>query len=1005
MPRFVFAVVGFALVSVLATASAQPAATKETAETALAKYKSERADAAKNFTAAELTPADQLAARAEVALQDDNPTAAARFAREARWLLPIRPADLPPHVLRVFGASRLRHSDRVNAVAYSPDGTKLASTSSDGTVRIWDLGNGRELLAYRGHLENPDPQSENTNVFRAAGVAFSPDGSLIASCGGKEIHIWDPLTGKRKTKLIEHVGQIRAVTWGKTANTLISGSDDKTMIVWDVPNGKSTYTSPPQAQRVEGVATIGEGKLIATINAAGELCVYAPATDKKLLLAVPVTDGQQAGYGIAFAGGAGIATCGGDGKAKLITPPSAEGASPGAGATIRTFTGHSDKVNTLAANERLLVTGSKDKTVRIWDVGTGKTLWTFQGHVGGVTAVALRPDGQEVAAGGEDGAIKLWPLTTADEHRSVSGAKEPLWTTAISPDGSRFATAGADRIIRIYESANGKIVKELTGHKGAVTALVFLGNDRLASAGGDKLIKIWDIATGKAKDLTGHDSAVLAVAADPAGKLLVSGSVDKTVRGWDAESGKPRWTWDAKSAVCSLAVDASAKRVAVGTADGRLSLLNALPDAGKLAHSGPAHLAGVAAVAFNPDGSRIATCGGDGIVRVWTAPNDDSAPVPQTKFEPVASTLAATPVSAVAFSADGRYLVSGGADTLVHLWDVQTGAEVRALRGHTDWVTSVAFKPDGSALISVAVDKTARIFDLTRTDAVSVGHALPIRCVAISRDGTRIATGSEDRTVKVWDVASGREIVTFTGSAEAVNAVGFAGPNRVVSTGEDLHVRWWTISPPAEARKATTAGRAFNMAVTPDGTRVAVVWVKSTDKLAAFEVFLNADGPQQITERGRSLTCASLAADGTIGLTGGEDGVVRMWDLDKKDRIGGDWPLFVKTVADLGITPDKKTLIAIDTDGTVKIADVAGREAKHTIKAVPNGVNGLVVSLTGDRFATLSADGEVKAWDLAGKELRTWKLPIVAMAATFSADGKTLITGNKDGTAYVLQLP
>ncbi|MGL6097616.1 MAG: WD40 repeat domain-containing protein, partial [Fimbriiglobus sp.] len=406
----------------------------------------------------------------------------------------------------------------------------------------------------------------------------------------------------------------------------------------------------------------------------------------------------------------------------------------------------------------------------------------------------------------------------------------------------------------------------------------------------------------------------------------------------------------------------------------------------------------------SPDGTRLATCGGDGSVRLWTVPQSGS-PVPQRKLEPAVRDPDGAPVVALAFSADGRFLAAGGKDSLVRLWDVRTGSEVRALRGHTDWVTAAAFRPDGQSVVSVGVDKTARVWDLARRDAGGpAGHALQVRCLAVSRDGKRFATGSEDRTVKVWELATGKEIATLAGPTDAVNAVAFDESGRVLACSADGTVRAWT-GPAWTDEIVARTGPGFGLAVSADGTRVAVAWAKREEKLAVFEVLKNGAEPANVTQKGHSISCAVIAPDGALGVTGGEDGVARVWDLDKNDRVGGDWPLFDKTVADLGVTPDNKTLIAIDVAGTVKVADIAGREVTATIPAAPDGVNGLVVAPTGDRFATLSAEGEVKAWDLKGKELRAWKLPTPAIAAAFTADGKRLVTGNKDGSAYVLELP
>lgn len=1006
MPR-ALAVVLAALVA--APVVAQDAPTTEQAKEAIDKFQAERAESAKTFAAAELASADELAARAEAVLKDGNPSAAVRLVRDARWQLPFLPAGLPPHVSRVLGVSRLRHGDRVNALSYSPDGTKLASASRDGTVKVWDLGNGRELATYRGHVRTADEEADKTNTMRVPGVAFSPDGKAVASSGGKDIHVWDSVTGKLLHTLAGHTAPARGLAF-VDADTLVSGGDDRRVIVWDVAKAEPAHTFPEQAQRVEAVAIGGGGKLIATINAAGELYVYPLGGEAKTsLLSAPVTDGGAAGYGVAFVAGTGsVITCGGDHRAKMTAGPDPAGSNPGSGATVRTYAGHAAKLNALGVTPdgKLLVTGSDDKTVRVWDVAGGKQLYSFQGHPDAVTAIAVRPDGRQAASGSEDGSIRLWPLSATDEHRASTEAADSVWAVAVSPDGKRIASAGADRTVRVYDAPSGKLVKTLTGHKGAIPAVTFVGNGAVASASGDKLVKVWDLSSGNSADLSGHGSAVLAVAADEAGRLLVSGSVDKSVRGWDPASGKELWTWTGKSAVCALAVGPGGKRVAVGTADGWLTLLApAGSDVPKVVGAVSAHGAGVAGVAFNPDGTRVATCGGDGLVRVWNLP-ESGPPAAAGKFEPPSRGGSTTsPVTAVAWSADGRLVAFGGADGVTRVWDVPSAGEVRGFRGHTEWVTSVAFLPDGKGVVSAGVDKAVRLFELaSRETATPPGHTQPVRGVAVSRDGKLAATGSLDKTVRVWDLSTGKEVAVLTGAADAVNTVGFAGPDAVVAAGSDQKLRWWTVDPPKETRAAPT-GAAFFMAVSPDGTRVAVVSAREGENQAVFDVFAGKSDPAQLTDKGRVVSSATISSDGTTGVTGGQDGVVRIWDLGTKDRLGGDWALFKEAVGDLALTPNKKTLIAIDAKGTVEVADVVKREVSKSLPAVAGTVAGLVVSPTGDRFATLSAEGEVKAWSLDGKELRSWKLPTSPGAAAFTPDGKRLVTGNADGTVYVLELP
>jgi WD40 repeat protein len=139
---------------------------------------------------------------------------------------------------------------------------------------------------------------------------------------------------------------------------------------------------------------------------------------------------------------------------------------------------------------------------------------------------------------------------------------------------------------------------------------------------------------------------------------------------------------------------------------------------------------------------------------------------------------------------------------------------------------------------------------------------------------------------------------------------------------------------------------------------------------------------------------------------GGKDGALSIWDLAKKERVGGEWPLLNKTaILDMGLTPDRATVVVIDDAGEVRVGDTAKREVKASVKAVSGEVRGVVVAPTADKFATLVGDGTVKAWDMQCKEIRTWKLPYAPTSAVFTADGKRLITGNQDGTAFVLELP
>ncbi|MEH2214844.1 WD40 repeat domain-containing protein, partial [Nostoc sp.] len=199
---------------------------------------------------------------------------------------------------------------------------------------------------------------------------------------------------------------------------------------------------------------------------------------------------------------------------------------------VNTLEGHSSWVNSVgfSPDGKTLASGSLDKTIKLWDVSTGKAIKTLTGHSSPVYSVGFSPDGKTLASGSLDNTIKLWDVSTGKAIKTLTGHSSPVFSVGFSPDGKTLASGSDDNTIKLWDVSTGKAIKTLTGHSIRVYSVGFSPDGKtLASGSADNTIKLWDVSTGKAiKTLTGHSSTVNSVGFSPDGKTLASGSNDKT---------------------------------------------------------------------------------------------------------------------------------------------------------------------------------------------------------------------------------------------------------------------------------------------------------------------------------------------------------------------------------------------------------------------------------------------------------------------------------------------
>src|SRR6266478_2779264 len=245
---------------------------------------------------------------------------------------------------------------------------------------------------------------------------------------------------------------------------------------------------------------------------------------------------------------------------------------PEAVSLLCTLTGHVDPVNSVAFSPdgQTLASGSADKTIKLWNVTSGKEVLTLKGHTNTVFSVAFSPDGQTLASGSNDDTIKLWNVATGKEVRTLTGHKTSVYSVAFSPDGQTLASGSGDQTIKLWNVASRKEVRTLAGHAETVFGVAYSPNGQtLASGSYDDTIKLWNLVTGKELlTLTGHTEAVYSVAFSPDGQTLASGSGDQTIKLWNLISGQVLHTLTGHTnGVTSVAFSPDGQILASGSTD------------------------------------------------------------------------------------------------------------------------------------------------------------------------------------------------------------------------------------------------------------------------------------------------------------------------------------------------------------------------------------------------------------------------------------------------------
>ncbi len=957
-----------------------------------------------------IAKADALAKEAET-IRGTRPGDAARLYREAMWRLPKLTAGSPKELVRLLGNPAFRQPAAVTCIAVDPvegylvtgSGDKTAQgRSAEPTVRVWNMADGTMSFEYRGHRDS------------VAGVAVVA-GGRIASAAGKEIHLWK--VGEAAKVVTGPSAPVTCIAASPDGARFAIGGEDRVVRLWHTTKLDDPITLNVQNANITDIAV--STKLVATVNAEGTLTVWdLTGQSPRQLIEQRVLSTNSRLTGVSIAPDEkSVAVCG-DRTAKVVALPKPDDAEP-LGAVKRSFdgaNGHADMVRTLAYSPdgKVLATAGNDQSVRIWDVASGQLLRTLLGHTDQVSSLAFSSDGSRLFSGGGDQGIRIWNLESTMPSLTLAGHRGSVWSAVPSPDGRLLATGGADHVIRIWDLASGKELRQLTGHNGPITSIGFLADGKsLISTSGDRSVRYWtSIEGGPGQQFAGPGPEIspspmqfLASAVAPDGLHLATGGSDSTVRIWDIGQLKQTSQWSLpRSAITAIAYRPDGQRVAVATADGMIRIAEPA-NGGSLVAFKAHEVGGVAALAFLPNGRSLVSCGGDQMVKVW----DVAA---SSIKDPVFSLAGHTgPVTAIAVSTDGKLIASAGADSAVKVWNLAKRAEIRSLRGHTDWVGALAFSADGTRLFSASVDGRILVWRLPRLEDedASIGHLRSITAMVVLPNG-ELLTAAEDRKLIRWNLQTGLPANTMNLPATAISIAVSSDGKFVLGSGDDKRIRKWDMATTKESRIYEAHNRPQLLLIPPSNQEF-LSWYSceggenDVTSLVQRYAITSGDVEELVSENGKAARSLAFSADGALAAVGSHSGALRIFNLSTKARLSEDFAGNAVAVTDVAFTPDKKLLLSGDRTGEIKAwrVDAKPGEPVFTIKAPAKSVEILTVSPTGHHFAAYGG-GVIAVFETqGGKLLRTVKMPHVC-AMLFVFDGRQLAAGLTDGTVAILNL-
>ncbi|KAG9067027.1 hypothetical protein KI688_012939 [Linnemannia hyalina] len=591
----------------------------------------------------------------------------------------------------------LEELEKVISCAFSPDGKFLAAGLANGNISIYDTATWTRIQVFQGHQD------------RVTSLAYSPNSQqLLSGSYDETARLWNSETGSTDFILEGHTDRLAVVEFSPTGQQVATASGDRSVRLWDARTGASVFTWTESAGKVTSISYSPNGNIIASVGKDGMIRIFDTLTG--LLVFVPCEGIGQ--YCVTYSlDGQRIATGSVRGRLRLweVTATTLR--------PERNWVAHSSGINGIvfSPDDRWIASCSRDRTVKLWDSRSGLLVSSFLNHVKTVSCVRFSPNGLYIASASYDKTLRLWEVNSSRAGFDSHDTTYPQLYATYSPDGQQLLITGSQfALLRRLNADSGDLDFVFPEHLHNTCCAAFSPDGlQIAIGGRENEVTLWSVESRAAFFvLSGHKSGVGSVAFSPCGRWLASGGLDKTVRLWDTRSGAAVHVLIGhKGSVQSVAFSPDGRWIASVCWKGIVQLWEAGTGELKADKAIDIGLHRTNAIAYKPGCLQVASCHGDGTIRLW----DDDQQLQDFRYIVRQDTYSYK----FAFSSCGQWVATAHR-TSVRLWRLPSPDQdqeavplqdhdcVTIIKGFTGAVNDVVWRPNKLEFVTASDEGSIR---------------------------------------------------------------------------------------------------------------------------------------------------------------------------------------------------------------------------------------------------------------------------------------------------------